>query len=483
MKYENILDKAKSPVSLFIVSFTVIVIILLLLFSPPSPQGVVVAGLDERQNSMNVVHTRVLMDNPSPYPVQYISGEYMLYLNDKLVNTGKSSLVSTSDGLALELNVKLEDKEMLNIWRDYIRDNETMEIRATYRPTSYGPIPLSSDNLSYVKVVSNNSTPVSTMIEEPINDSITGVYGNRISRENLTAFYGTEARETDKTNSFIGPEYQIRNVNVSWDYVSQTETDMKISYTVDNREPVIVPGGLVEGGIDIEYNGIEIANERSYIPSNLEGLEYDTITDTYMIPPYGRETVIQTVKIDNRKILEAAKSHLSLRNESKLSVRSRLIKGFDRKPTKIPKKGQLMFDCSVEAKLNGISNQSCRTPNHVSSVKVVPNSYRDLPLSNFDRVNDIPEVGSVSFVQNSDNTVEARASAYDSDGVITSYTWYNDGIEKRGRNVKLNQESKNETYELTVVDDDDFRKVIEYNVNVSDQEVDYDVQDESLRVP
>lgn len=486
MKYDNILDITEdhSPITWLIISF-ILVLIAVLLFSPPSPQGIVIEGIEEKQNSTNSIDTHVLVDNNAPYPIplHYISGEYVLSVNNTTVDRGKASISQTNNGPALNLQVELKDKQIMNLWTDYIENNETINVTATYKPKSYGPIPLTSGSLSYVKTVGNNSTPVSTMIEIPVASGTVGVHGNVMSKENLTALYGTEARDTDRTNSVTGLEYEITNVNVSWNYVTQTETNMKISYAVDNREGIIAPGGLIEGGIVIEYNGIEIANDRTYSANNLDGLKYDSITDTYMIPPYGRETVEQTVKIDNTKIVDAIKSHISVNNQSKLSIRSRLIKGFERNSIKIPRAGQAMSDCYITANLDGMSNQSCNFPSHKSSVKVVSNRYRTVPLSDFDRANDIPSVGSVSFVQDSTDMIEAKVSAYDSDGVITSYTWSHNGEEKEGEHVKLNQESKNEVYELTIVDDDDFEKVIEYNVSVSNGEVDYKVKQELFQLP
>lgn len=267
------------------------------------------AGLDNNEwgdvtEDRVEVLTTVWVDNPNPVGIgATVDVEYDVELADVLLAEGEATDVSIESGnQTQQLSTELRQQRLPEWWAAHIGSDEqsSLAVNATVH-ASAGPVSGSPST--------THEDEIETDIEGAVDDGLAELEGEYTAVE-TGAEPGIDGVEID-------PTYRVVDTDVQWGDVSEAETELLATFTVENHNPYPLPTPAFSGELD--FNEIELAQWEA---GELEAL--DAGRDT-TIPPEQRRDISFVIVIDNGDVADWLSTHIGADEQSDVELTAQLI--------------------------------------------------------------------------------------------------------------------------------------------------------------
>lgn len=248
------------------------------------------------------VMTTLSVSNPNPFGVTIgdgFSAEYAVELDGVRLIMGQRDSISIPSGQSTKQLVSTIDNDrIVPWWRAYVRNNETIDMRATGQAHVSAMVSKTIQFPAYEQTLLQD--------EQPVIDAFSGAVSSMEGRYTRSVAIGT-----------VG--YEIQEASATWGNVSQNTTQMDITIRIHNPGDVPVP--LVPDGfrLSAEANGIELfsAQREAISARNVDG-------DTLLAPGATR-TVTFEANLSNNRINDWFISHVRNDEQTNLTVTPQLV--------------------------------------------------------------------------------------------------------------------------------------------------------------
>jgi len=230
------------------------------------------------ENSTDII-TTLNVNNPNPIGVSLSSGfsaEYQVAMNDVELVTGSRDSISIPKGSStIELRSRLDNEKLTPWWVAFVRNNETIEMRATG----------SADVSAVVSKTISFPAFEQTLLEDqrPVVDSFDAAVSD------MEGSYTADA-------GLASAGYEIRDASAEWGEVTEPTSNMTLTFEIHNPGDVPVP--LVPDGFRLNATG----NDVPLFTAGSDALTPQNVTSDATLPPGETETVVYTVAMDNENI-------------------------------------------------------------------------------------------------------------------------------------------------------------------------------------
>lgn len=373
-----------------------------------------------------------------PLPTDLAGGKYNVKLENTSLVEGDLEMPSLKQGNnTIQMNSTLDNKNIPDAWRSYLRDNETTELELKLTLTRLGPIQrqgLFSQSIN--RTVGEGKQPVQSALSSSVS-GLEGEYSTTVSTESLTQ--GTPIPSVEEE---LG--YQIRDSEMEVSEIKENETILHMKLDVYNPSRVLpVPAEPKTLGVTTEANNYTLiqAQNDNDILINKEDFKQGEVINSPVIPPQQEKTVIYKLELQNEKIDEWFVSHL--RNEEYTRLESDFEFVFDYRGTeyRIPNDSPIGYNCDIQTNFfyeNKTQDVSCEdeVDNPLSGNNTQEDNNQQQNNSDDESTQDEQDNTSESGdspVVISDITPESGSApltvtldgseSYDPDGQIEIYEW------------------------------------------------------------
>lgn len=280
--------------------------------------------------------TTVWVENPNVIGFNLggsVDVTYDLHLNGINLASGESGKISLHSGRnTIELSTYIENDEMSQWWVAFIKNEETIPVRAESSARIGGPVSFTADIPEYEETLFPDSTPAINSISQTVS--------------NLSGEYPDD-----------GPiSIEIREAWAEWGEVDERQTTVNLHVQIHNPNRVSIPAEPENLGLDIEMNGIEMFSARS----NDVSLENRNDFDERLIDPGETKEAIYAVEMDNDKIEDWFVSHIERGEQTVIRTELRLVFSANGRQISIPDSTPVSYTCELRTDIfNGESDTDC----------------------------------------------------------------------------------------------------------------------------
>lgn len=252
------------------------------------------------ENSTGIV-TTLKVNNPNPIGVTLSSGfsaDYQVAMNDVELVTGSRDSISVPKGRStILLNSTLDNDKLDEWWVAFVRNNETIEMRATGSADVSAVVSKTISFPAFEQTLLEDQRPVVGSFDAAVAD-MEGTY---------TADAG-----------LASAGYEIRDASAAWGEVTEPTSNMTLTFDIHNPGDVPVP--LVPDGFRLNATG----NGVPLFTASGDALTPQNVGPDATLAPGETETVVYTVAMDNENIDEWFVSHVRNDEQTDFVIKPRL---------------------------------------------------------------------------------------------------------------------------------------------------------------
>lgn len=243
------------------------------------------------------IHTTLRVDNPNPLGIKLsdgVSAEYQVALNGVTLVDGEQNAISIPEGEStITLTSTLDNDKLVPWWVAYVRNNETIEMRAT------GSAEVSAVVSKTISFPAQEQTLQAD--QRPVIDAVDGA---------VTTMEGEYTAGVDPAT--VG--YEIREASATWGEVTEATSKMNVTYRIHNPGAVAVP--LVPDGFRIDAT----ANDVDLFSANRSALTPTNVDRGAILESGETRTVVYTVTVTNDKVDDWFVSHVDNDEQTRLVI-------------------------------------------------------------------------------------------------------------------------------------------------------------------
>ena len=368
--------------------------------------------------------TTLTVNNRAGYPIptDLVGGEYDVIVDNVLLLEGELEFPRLSTGNnTVTINSTLENNEIPNAWRAYLKNDETTDIELQANFSRVGPVEREGIfSKSITRTVGEDKEPV----EEAFTSAVKGLEGN----------YTSNVSSSRITGGLTGQEaevgYRIRDARVEVAEIGENETVLHMKMSVYNPSRVFpVPAEPDVLGVSMEANNVTLVNARSQDSTlvNRNDFESDSDVDGPVILPQQEKTVVYRLELNNNNIDDWFVSHLETEEYTYLESDFQFVFSQSGVEYRVPQESPVQYNCDVQTNFfyeNKTQNVSCSDSTQQPNDENDGESSEDNNDTTFSNQEPVPEAnitprsGSAPL----DVTLDGSES-YDTDGSIESYEW------------------------------------------------------------
>ncbi len=263
------------------------------------------------------VLTTVWVDNPNPFGVGGDTDvEYEVALQEIELAAGSGTDLGISSGYnELELSTDLRQQRLPEWWASHLNNDEVsdLDVDATVH-TSVGPFSGSPSG--------SHSDEIDTDIEGALDEGFSEFEGEYSAT-------GSGLRTPDDTA--IEPTVVVEDATTRWGEVTENETEIRLTTTIENPNPYPIPTPAFTG--DVEFNNITVAD---WTASEVELLEAD---EDATIPPGETEQRTFVVVMDNQNVPDWFGTHVDREEFTEMEIAGQLAFSVSDNQVTIPQEG------------------------------------------------------------------------------------------------------------------------------------------------
>lgn len=253
------------------------------------------------ENETTVV-TTLQVSNPNPIGVSMADGfsaEYAVEFNGVGLLSGARDSISIPSGTSTtQLVSTIDNDKIVPWWREYVRNDETIELRATGQAEVNALGSRTIQFPAYEQTVLEDS--------QPVIDALSGA---------VSSMEGSYARDVGLGT--VG--YEIREANATWRNVSEQHTWMNVNVRIHNPGDVPVP--LMPDGFRLSAE----ANDVSLFSAQRGALSAESVDGDALLGPGETRTVTFTVTLSNENVDDWFRSHVERGEKTELTVTPQLV--------------------------------------------------------------------------------------------------------------------------------------------------------------
>lgn len=251
-------------------------------------------------NSTEIV-TTLNVNNPNPIGVTISSGfsaEYQVALNDvELVSGSRDSISIPKGESTITLRSTLDNEQLTPWWVAFVRNNETIEMRATGSADIDALVSKTIDFPAFEQTLLAD--------QRPVVDSFDGAVSE------MEGAYTADA-------GLASAGYEIRNASAAWGEVTEPTSNMTLTFEIHNPGDVPVP--LVPDGFRLNATG----NDVPLFTAGRDALTPQNVSPDAMLAPGETRTVVYTVSMSNENIDEWFVSHVQNNEQTQFVIEPKM---------------------------------------------------------------------------------------------------------------------------------------------------------------
>lgn len=331
--------------------------------------GAPTAGVEDQGDWGDVSRDRVeivtslWVNNPNPIGIAAegsVDVSYDLSLNGVALADGRKDGITIRAGNnSVETTTNLRSERIPEWWVAFVRNNETIPVRAQPGVTvEAGPVTVSPPLPTYNRTLLADSTPVIDGISGAVNE-IEGNYTRTLSAQAARDRFGPGRLPDDFGDRVFGDAaaddltvgYEVRDASARWGPVDESQTTVYVTLDIHNpSEEVKMPAAPDRVGATVAMNDVELfeaqANDTSLdSPESLTTIEG---SDERFIAPNETEQVTYVVRMDNERVDEWFRSHVRRGERSEVRVEFQLVFADGSTTYRLPADSDVGYTCQLQ---------------------------------------------------------------------------------------------------------------------------------------
>ena len=305
------------------------------------------------------VITTLWIDNPNPIGLTLgdsVAVDYRLQMNDVALAEGTTKGIDIRPGNnTVEASTYLDNDQLSPWWVAFVRNNETIDVRAEPTARVDGLVSTAADLPAYETTVLADSTPIVTSFSE-VASGLEGEYAlSDPTDAQLDSLVGPELLDDDGflSDSDVSPTvgYEIERGWATWGEVTADTTTLRLHFRLHNpSETVPVPAEPETLGLDIAMNDIKMfsASGDDASLANPGAFTLSESIERRVLMPGETTEAVYTVAMDNDRIDEWFRSHVRQGERTEIRTELKLVFGVGDVQFDVPENNPVAYTCDLQ---------------------------------------------------------------------------------------------------------------------------------------